>query len=78
GVGRAAAARRPSRRGSTSMGLELVRRRVQLFDPQSNLSDSVLVTDLHAPDGSPAGTTITLRMQARTLDEHAATGDRGR
>lgn len=78
GVGRAAAARRPSRRGGTSMGLELVRRRVQLFDPQSNLSDSVLVTDLHAPDGSPAGTTITLRMQARTLDEHAATGDRGR
>lgn len=78
GVGRAAAARRPSRAGGTSMGLDLVRRRVQLFDPQSNLSDAVLVTDLHAPDGSPAGTTITLRMRTKTLEEHASPGDRGR
>ena len=77
GVGRAAAAQRPSRRGGTSMGLDLVRRRVQLFDQRSNLSDTVLVTDLHDPEGTPSGTTITMRMQVRTLDEHAAAGDRG-
>lgn len=77
GVGRAAAAQRPSRTGGTSLGLDLVRRRVQLFDAHSNLSDTVLVTDLHAPDGSPAGTTITLRMRTSTLDEHASAGDRG-
>ena len=77
GVGRAAAAQRPSRRGGTSMGLDLVRRRVQLFDQRSNLNDTVVVTDLHGPEGTPSGTTITLRMQVRALEEHAAAGDRG-
>jgi two-component sensor histidine kinase/Tfp pilus assembly protein PilF len=77
GVGREAAAKQPSRRGTTSLGLDLVRRRVELFDQQANLSDAVRVTDLRNTDGTPNGTTIILRMRVRNLDEHAAAGDRG-
>jgi hypothetical protein len=76
-VGREAAAKQPSRRGTTSLGLDLVRRRVELFDQQANLSDAVRVTDLRNTDGTPNGTTIILRMRVRNLDEHAAAGDRG-
>lgn len=77
GIGRKAAAQRPSRRNGSSMGIDLVRQRILLFDPQANLSDAVLVHDESTAQGDATGTTVTLRFRPQPLTEHAAAGDRG-
>jgi tetratricopeptide (TPR) repeat protein/anti-sigma regulatory factor (Ser/Thr protein kinase) len=77
GVGRSAAARRPVRRNSNSMGMDLVRKRIALFDRQTTPMEAVEVRDEVHPDGTSKGTTVILRMRIQQLNEHAAAGDRG-
>ncbi len=76
GVGRAAAAARPARRAG-GLGLSIVRQRLALFDRRTDPKEAVSVHDLAAADGTPAGTSVRLRMRVRSLNDHAATGDRG-
>jgi tetratricopeptide (TPR) repeat protein/two-component sensor histidine kinase len=75
GVGRSAAAQRPSRRNGTSMGIDLVRKRLALFDKHTPLHEAVEVRDERDERGNPAGTTVILRMRVQHLNEHAAAGD---
>lgn len=77
GVGRFAATQRPTRRNGNSMGMDLVRKRIALFDKEIPLVDAVEVRDERGPGGSPEGTTVILRMRIQHLNEHAAIGDRG-
>jgi len=77
GIGRKAAATRPSRRNGTSMGIDLVRQRILLFDRHARAGDTVLVQDHRDPDGTPCGTTVTLRFRPQPLTDHVAPGDRG-
>lgn len=77
GVGRKAAAQRPSRRSGTSMGIDLVRQRIALFDRHTPVGEAVQVRDEQDAQGRPAGTTVTVRMRIHELHEHAAAGDRG-
>lgn len=76
GIGRKAAAERPMRRTGESLGLDLVRKRIALFDEHTVWNESVEVRDERNPDGSAAGTTVIIRLRIRPLTEHAATGDR--
>lgn len=73
GIGRKAAAQRPSRRNGSSMGIDLVRQRILLFDTRAEANSAVLVRD----ESAPTGTTVTLRFRPQPLSEHAASGDRG-
>ncbi len=77
GIGRQAAAARPSQRNHGSMGIELVRQRIGLYDPRTPAHEAVVVFDKSDGNGAPAGTRVVLRMRAQTLTEHAAAGDRG-
>ncbi len=77
GVGRFAAAQRPTRRNGTSMGMDLVRKRIALFDRDTSATEAVEVRDEWDPAGRPLGTTVVLRMRIQQLNEHAAAGDRG-
>jgi tetratricopeptide (TPR) repeat protein/two-component sensor histidine kinase len=74
GIGRKAAAQRPSRCNGSSMGIDLVRQRILLFDTRAEPNGAVLVRD----ESEPTGTTVTLRFRPQPLTEHAAAGDRGR
>lgn len=75
GMGRSAAAARPSRHQGNSMGIDLVRKRLTLFDKRMAQSDAVEVRDEHDADRKPNGTTVILRLHIQNLSEHAATGD---
>jgi len=77
GVGRRAASTRPSRRNGSSMGIDLVRKRIALFDKHTSLSEAVEVRDERSSDGQAIGTTVILRLRVQQINEHAATGDRG-
>ena len=77
GVGRSAAAERSFPPGKGSLGLELVRERIRLFDARTPASQALVVVDKRGTDGAPAGTLVTLRMHTHQLTEHAAAGDRG-
>ncbi len=77
GVGRSAAATRPSRRNGVSMGIDLVRKRIALFDRATNMSEAVDVRDDLGPERSPRGTVVTIRLRVQMMSEHAAVGDRG-
>ncbi|MBL7955370.1 MAG: tetratricopeptide repeat protein [Flavobacteriales bacterium] len=77
GVGRSAAASRPSRLNGVSMGIDLVRKRIALFDRTTNMSEAVDVRDDLGADGSPRGTNVTIRLRVQMMSEHAAVGDRG-
>lgn len=77
GIGRRAAAARPSQRNHGSMGIDLVRQRIGLYDPRTPAHEAVVIIDKSDRDGAPAGTKVVLRMRTQTLTEHAATGDRG-
>jgi tetratricopeptide (TPR) repeat protein/two-component sensor histidine kinase len=77
GVGRSAAATRPSRRNGVSMGIDLVRKRIALFDRTTNMTEAVDVRDDLGSDGSPRGTIVTIRLRVQMMSEHAAVGDRG-
>ena len=76
GIGRGAAAQRPSRRNGTSMGVDLVRKRIALFDAGTSISEAVQVRDLKDEHGASTGTLVTIRLRAIPLTEHAAAGDR--
>ncbi|MBL7953252.1 MAG: tetratricopeptide repeat protein [Flavobacteriales bacterium] len=76
GIGRSAAAKRPSRRNGTSLGMDLVRKRIALFDRATSLSEAVQVRDLKDDNGAAQGTVVTLRLRVIPLTEHAALGDR--
>lgn len=75
GQGRGAAALRPSRRNGTSMGLDLVHKRIALFDKHTPLTEAVVVHDDKEQD-EVRGTTVVLRLRVYELNEHAAIGDR--
>jgi len=75
GMGRSAAAERPSRHKGNSMGIDLVRERLALFDKRTALDRAVEVRDEYDPDGNAKGTTVILRLHIQNLSEHAATGD---
>lgn len=77
GMGRFAAAQRPTRRNGTSMGMDLVRQRIALFDKRTPEAMAVEVRDERDAQGRPQGTTVVLRMGIQYLNEHAAVGDRG-
>ncbi len=76
GVGRGAAAKRPSRRDA-SMGLDLVRKRIALFDRQTTAAEAIEVRDERNAEGVACGTVVTIRLRVQQLNEHAAVGDRG-
>lgn len=76
GVGRASAAQRPSRRNGLSMGIDLVRKRIALFDRSTSMAEAVDVRDNTTDDGSTRGTIVTLRLRVHQMSEHAAVGDR--
>lgn len=77
GAGRSAAAQRPSRRNGTSMGMDLVRKRIALYDKRTPPEEAVEVRDEHDASGRPQGTTVVLRMHIQLMNEHVAAGDRG-
>lgn len=77
GIGHKAAMQRPSRRNGNSMGIDLVRQRIMLFDKQANVSDAVVVSEGSSGDVSRPGTTVTLRFRPQQLTEHAEARDRG-
>lgn len=66
---------RPSRRNGTSMGIDLVRKRIALFDKHTSISEAVQIQDNGVNGGT--GTTVLLRLRIQELNEHAAVGDRG-
>lgn len=76
GKGRTHAAQRPTRRNGTSMGIDLVRKRIALFDRATTMTEAVEVRDGTAADGTPRGTTVTIRLRVQMMSEHAAVGDR--
>ncbi|MBX2979450.1 MAG: tetratricopeptide repeat protein [Flavobacteriales bacterium] len=76
GIGRKAAAQRPSRHPGASMGIDLVRQRIMLFDKHANGSDAVQVKDGSPVDPSRPGTTVTLRFRPQIQTEHAEARDR--
>jgi hypothetical protein len=57
--------------------MDLVRKRIALFDRQTTPMEAVEVRDEVHPDGTSKGTTVILRMRIQQLNEHAAAGDRG-
>ena len=77
GIGRNTAAQRPSRRNGTSLGIDLVRQRIALFDKQTSITEAVQVRDGRAEDGSARGTVVTIRLRVQLMSEHDAAGDRG-
>jgi len=77
GIGRSMAAHRPSRRNGTSLGMDLVRQRIALFDRNTSITEAVQVRDGRAEDGSPRGTVVTIRLRVQLMSEHDAVGDRG-
>lgn len=77
GVGRFAASQRPTRRNGSSMGMDLVRKRIALFDKVTAAGETVEIRDERDAAGRPKGTTVILRMRIQLLNEHAASGDRG-
>lgn len=77
GIGHKAAAQRPSRHNSTSLGIDLVRKRIMLFDKQANLGDAVLVRESTTTDPSRPGTIVTLRFRPQATTEHVEDSDRG-
>ncbi len=77
GIGHKAAEQRPSRRNGRSMGIDLVRQRIVLFDELANFSDAVQVHDGSSGDPSRPGTTVTLRFRPQHLTEHDEARDRG-
>lgn len=77
GIGHKAAMQRPSRRNGNSMGIDLVRQRIMLFDKHANVNDVVHVRDGSSGDPSRPGTTVTLRFRPQQLTEHAEARDRG-
>jgi LytS/YehU family sensor histidine kinase len=76
GIGRNAAADVASRRGGTSMGLDLVRQRLALFDRKRSSRERVSIENASNENGRSPGTRVTLRMRLKYLDEHVAAGDR--
>ena len=76
GIGRAAAAKLASRRNASSMGLDLVRQRLALFDRGRSNKDRVSIEDMAIENGTSTGTRVTLRMTLKYLDQHATVGDR--
>lgn len=76
GIGRKAAAERPLRRNGESLGLDLVRKRIALFDKRTSWSDSVELRDERTSEGKAAGTTVVLRLRVQQMNGHAAVGDR--
>ena len=77
GIGRGTALQRPSHRSGTSLGMDLVRQRIALFDKHTSITEAVQVRDGRAEDGSPRGTVVTLRLRVQLMSEHDAAGDRG-
>src|SRR5690606_9853377 len=77
GVGRFAASLRPTRRNGSSMGLDLVRKRIALHDRGTSPGEAVEVRDERDEAGRSLGTTVILRIRVQLLNEHAAAGDRG-
>lgn len=73
GIGRKAAAQRPTRRNGSSMGIELVRQRILLFDRQADPGDAVQLSD----GNGATGTTVTLRFRPQATTEHAEVSHRG-
>jgi tetratricopeptide (TPR) repeat protein/two-component sensor histidine kinase len=66
GIGRKAAAHRPSRHQGASMGIDLVRQRILLFDRHAHPAEVVLVSE----GDEPTGTTVTLRFRPKATTEH--------
>lgn len=77
GIGRQAAAQRPTRRNGPSMGIELVRQRIQLFDPGRQAGNAVQVRDNRSEQGTASGTTVTLCFRPQPITEHAPDSHRG-
>lgn len=77
GIGRQASARRPTRRNGPSMGIELVRQRIQLFDPACRPGNAVQVRDELSEKGTASGTTVTLSFRPQPITEHAPDSHRG-
>ncbi|HPF92278.1 MAG TPA: histidine kinase, partial [Flavobacteriales bacterium] len=77
GIGRNTAAQRPSRRNGTSLGIDLVRQRIALFDRHTSITEAVQVRDGRAEDGSTRGTVVTIRLRVQLMSEYDAAGDRG-
>jgi two-component sensor histidine kinase len=77
GIGHKAASRGPSRHESTSLGIDLVRKRIMLFDKQANLGDAVLVRESVPADPSRPGTIVTLRFRPQAITEHVEDSHRG-
>lgn len=70
GVGRAVAAKRRAHRMGRSLGLGLVRDRIRMMG--RGKQEPVVVRDEHHPDGSAAGTTVTLHLRRIDLRQHVA------
>lgn len=77
GVGPGVAAQRTARRNNVSMGIDLVRDRIAIFDRQTSAMEAVEVREGKAPDGTTRGTVVSVRLRTQQMSEHAAVGDRG-
>lgn len=75
GIGRAAAGMRPMPRKGRSLGLGLVRERVWSMGHGRSIAEPVDVQDEHHADGSPAGTTVVLRLPSTELRHHVTRSD---
>jgi sensor histidine kinase YesM len=62
GIGREAAARNRKGSGHESKGLLLVNERLRILQQQYQQPFEAIITDKVHPDGTAAGTTVTLRV----------------
>ncbi len=76
GVGPEVAAQRTARRNKASMGMDLVRKRIALFDRHTSATQAVEIRGSTTADGDVSGTVVTIRLRVQHLTEHVAIGDR--
>jgi LytS/YehU family sensor histidine kinase len=70
GVGRRVAAERRIHRPGSSMGMDLVRKRLAIHD-KARRTDGVQVIDEVRTDGTSHGTSVVLRMGFHDIRQHA-------
>lgn len=77
GVGTEIAAQRTARNGKSSLGIDLVQKRIALFDRNTAAAEAVDVREGRAADGAVRGTEVAIRIPVHYMSEHVAVSARG-
>ena len=66
GVGRSHTARSHKNNGHNSLGLKILKSRLALDKTGETERDVIVIEDLHADDGTPSGTRVTIKLPTET------------